>query len=142
MKSIPLNDKDYQLVSAALQAIEVNYAVGRHTVGAAVRGISGRVFTGIHLNSRAIDVCAEWVAIGTAMTNGETELETIVAVMKQSKADVPQVVSPCGTCRELIRTYGDEIDVIVMNQGEISKHKIGDLLPAAYIPPNRWQSAD
>lgn len=48
-----LNDKDHELISQAQNAIRLNYdAVGeRHTVGAAVRCKSGKIYTGVNVYS-------------------------------------------------------------------------------------------
>ena len=62
-------------------------------------------------------VCAEAVALGQAVTEtGETGIETIVAVRHPEPAASDQpivVVSPCGSCRELIWDYDRNARVIV-----------------------------
>ena len=56
-------------------------------------------------------MCAEAVAIGRALTEkGDKGIDTIVAV-RHPKPGEPgdiAVVSPCGTCRELIHDYDAE----------------------------------
>lgn len=59
-----LNDKGHELISQAQNAIRLNYdAVGeRHTVGAAVRCKSGKIYTGVNVYS-VHGACAEQIAI-------------------------------------------------------------------------------
>lgn len=137
MKDLPITQADEELIAAAIKAIEDNFSPGKHRVGAAVRGKSGQIYVGIHVDSNAVDVCAEWVALGTAMTNGEREIISMVAVMKQSEHAKPEVVSPCGVCRELILTYSRETEVLYLENGEIKKSTAQSLLPGAYIPPSK-----
>ena len=86
---------------------------------AALRVRSGKVFTGVSLDAYLgrMAVCAEAVALGRAVTEiGETGIETIVAVRHPEPGQSDQeivVVSPCGSCRELIWDYDRNARVIV-----------------------------
>jgi cytidine deaminase len=128
----PLTKADHELIEAAKAVIRDNYVPGRHHVGAAIRGKSGRIFVGVHLESAAIDVCAEAVALGAAASNGEREYDCIVAVTMAGGGE-PRVLSPCGACRELLRFYGPAIGVIFVQDGVIRKAEVRDLLPGAYV---------
>jgi len=81
-------------------------------------------------------VCAEAVALGQAVTeSGETGIETIVAVRHPEPADKDQtivVVSPCGSCRELIWDYDRNARVIVPGANGPAIAAIGELLPNKY----------
>lgn len=132
MEYLPITKADQELIEAATSVIRKNYVPGKHHVGAAIRGKSGRIFAGVHLGSYATDICAEAVALGMAASSGEREFDCIVAVtMVDGK--VPRVISPCGTCRELIRFYGQDIEVIFVGDGNLKKSKIRYLLPGAYV---------
>ena len=76
-----LADKDYELIAKAQKAIQQNYDEENHnhTVGAAVRCKSGKIYIGVNVYSLH-GACAEQVAIGAAVTCGEREFEAIVAV--------------------------------------------------------------
>ena len=76
-----LTDRDYELIEKAQKAIRSNYdAVDfNHTVGAAIRCKNGKIYVGVNVYSLH-GACAEQVAIGTAITQGEREFDTIVAV--------------------------------------------------------------
>ncbi len=131
MEYLPLTKDDRDLIEAAASVIKKNYVRGRHQVGAALRGSSGRVYTGVHLESIVHDICAEPVALGAAASNGEREIDTIVAVAMVDDGE-PQVLSPCGTCRELITFYSPEASVIFVADGEVKKCRARDLLPGSY----------
>ena len=73
------------------------------------------------------------MVIGKALSEGETEFDTIVTV-RRSNED-PQafyVVSPCGMCRELICDYGPTTQVLFMDQHDLRKVRARDLLPGKY----------
>lgn len=53
-------------------------------------------------------VSAEAVAIGLAAADGDTEIDTIVAMHRWG-----EVVPPCGMCRELMTDQASEARVIV-----------------------------
>jgi cytidine deaminase len=133
-----LSKKDEELIALATKTIKERYRNDWQEVGAAVRTRDGRVFTGVNLDAYVGRgaVCAEAVAIGRALTeNGDNGVETIVAV-RHPKPGEPgniAVVSPCGTCRELIHDYDAQARVIVPNGGEgPAVVTIGELLPNKY----------
>ena len=76
-----LTDKDDELIREAQKAIQLNYDEENenHTVGAAVRCKSGKIYTGVNVYSLH-GACAEQVAIGAAITHRERDFETVVAV--------------------------------------------------------------
>jgi cytidine deaminase len=131
MEYLPITKADQELIEAATSVIRQNYVPGKHHVGAAIRGKSGRIFAGVHLESTAIDVCAEAVALGMAASFGEREFDCIVAVT-MADGKMPRVLSPCGVCRELIRFYGPGIAVIFVEDKTPKKCRVSDLLPAPY----------
>ena len=107
---MPLTEKDRELIAAATKAIESRYRNEWQEVGAALRTRDGRIVTGVNIDAYVGRgaVCAEAIAIGRAITEtGDKGIETIVAV-RHPKPGEPggiAVVSPCGTCRELIHDY-------------------------------------
>jgi len=133
-----LNDKDKELVAAATQAIKERYRNDWQEVGAAVRTRDGRIYTGVNLDAYLgrMAVCAEAVALGRALTEaGETGIDTIVAVRHPEPAEADQaiaVVSPCGSCRELIWDYDRNARVIVPGANGPAVAAIGELIPNKY----------
>ncbi len=135
--TLPLTEADEELIEAARRQITRAYRRGWHHVGAALRTRSGRIVTAVHLEANVgrIAVCAEAIAIGRAIAEGEREFTTIVAV-RHPKPEEPdrsvRVVAPCGMCRELIADYGAEITVIYPTPAGLAKSPITELLPYKY----------
>jgi cytidine deaminase len=133
-----LDAKDQELIDAATKAIKARYRNDWQEVGAALRTRDGRVVTGVNLDAYVGRgaVCAEAVAIGTALTaKGDKGIETIVAVRhpKPGEPGDVAVVSPCGACRELIHDYDAKARVIVPNGKDgPTVTSIGELLPNKY----------
>lgn len=126
----PLTDSDYEVIEAAQKAIQRNYDAihDNHTVGAAVRCKSGKIYAGVNVYS-IHGACAEQIAIGTAITQGEREFETVVAVMGKDGA---QIIPPCGNCRQIMFEYMPDCDVILSVDGQNRKIKAKELLPFPY----------
>jgi cytidine deaminase len=130
MKYSEIDQTDKDLIRAAIEVLERNYAAPRHTVGAAVLCASGKTYVGVNVESCGYGPCAEPIAIGRAISDGERQLERIVAV---GGARAPHaVVSPCGNCRQLLVDYAPDCWVILSHGGKMMKIKVRDLLPDAH----------
>ena len=133
-----LSERDRELIAAASEAIKQRYRYDWQEVGAALRTRDGRIYTGVNLDAYLgrMAVCAEGVALGRAVTEvGETGIETIVAVRHPDPAEPDQaiaVVSPCGSCRELIWDYDRTARVIVPGTDGPVVVGICELLPNKY----------
>jgi cytidine deaminase len=108
-----------------------------HTVAAAIRARDGRVWTGLHLGATVgrLSVCAEAVALGRALLEGQAGVETIVAVRhpKPDEADRElAVVPPCGACREMFLDHCPDALVIVHGATGLVKLPVRQLLPLPY----------
>ena len=82
--------QDRELIQAALGILDRLYKKGRHEVAAAVRTKDGKIYTGIHIEAKYsgyADVCGEISAIAVAVADGQSELDTIVAVWKNEKEE-------------------------------------------------------
>ncbi|WP_273324133.1 cytidine deaminase [Vallitalea guaymasensis] len=125
-----LDKKDLTLITQAQKVIEDNYdeVNFNHTVGAAVRCKSGNIYVGVNVYSLH-GACAEQIAIGAAITNGERDFECIVAVRgKQGQ----EILVPCGNCRQMLSDYAPQCQVIVEYENGICKVSAIELLPFAY----------
>ena len=114
-----LNRNDKELIESARNIIRENYDHTHwwHTVGAAVRARSGKVYVGINCDSVSHGACAEVIAIGSAVTAGEREFDTIVAVLKKKKK---KILPPCGNCRQMMYSYDKNINVIVSEDMKVN----------------------
>ena len=140
-----LSERDRELIAAAREAIRQRYRNDWQEVGAALRTRDGRIVTGVNIDAYLgrMAVCAEAVAIGRSITeSGNTGIETIVAVRHPKPSEADQtiaVVSPCGSCREIIYDYDAKARVIVPNEHGETVAQIADLLPNKYSRgPGRW----
>jgi cytidine deaminase len=140
-----LSDRDRELIAAAREAIRRRYRNDWQEVGAAVRTRDGRIVTGVNIDAYLgrMAVCAEAVAIGRSITEaGDQGIDTIVAVRHPKPSEADQtiaVVSPCGSCREIIYDYDAKARVIVPNEHGETVAQIADLLPNKYSRgPGRW----
>jgi len=133
-----LSAQDIELMEVARAVIRRRYRNDWQEVGAALRTRTGRIFTGVNLDAYLgrMAVCAEAVALGQMVTEvGETGIDVIVAVRHPRTSEADQtiaVVSPCGSCRELIWDYDRNARVIVPGENAPTVASIGELLPNKY----------
>ncbi|EOR24083.1 MULTISPECIES: cytidine deaminase [Bacillaceae] len=137
LKTYPLTPKDYELIEEAKTKITQLYEDDKHHVGASLRTKSGNVVSAVHIEAYIgrVTVCAEAIAIGKAISDGEKDFDTIVAVRHPYSDEVERelkVVSPCGMCRELISDYAPDCFIILNIDGKNVKTKISDLIPLKY----------
>ena len=96
-----------------------------HTVGAAVRCGSGKIYTGVNVYSLH-GACAEQVAMGAAITNGE---RVFIAAAAVRGPDGGEIIPPCGNCRQMLSDYAPGCEVIISMDGKVQAR---ELLPFAY----------
>jgi cytidine deaminase len=130
MKYSDIDQIDRDLIHAASGVLERNYMYPRHMVGAAVLCSSGKIYVGVNIESCGYGPCAEPIALGRAISDGEREMKRIVAVGGQ--AEQHKIVSPCGNCRQLLVDYAPDCWVILFHNGKTMKIKVRDLIPDAY----------
>jgi cytidine deaminase len=111
MQFYEVTDQDKELINAALKVLERNFDDGvyHHTVGSAIRCKSGNTYTGVNCDG-IHGSCAEFISIGTAITAGEREFDTIVAVHEKA---LNSLVPPCGNCRQMLLDYCPDVKVIL-----------------------------
>jgi cytidine deaminase len=118
------------LLASAREAREKAYApYSRFSVGAALRGKSGRVYRGCNVEnlSFGLTCCAERNAVFAAVAEGEREFEAIAIV-----ADSKEPVTPCGACRQVLAEFGLDLEVCSGNlEGATYTASLRELLPRA-----------
>ena len=122
--------EDRELLDAAADVLRRNYREQLHTVGAAVRCGSGKIYAAVNIDSGGYGPCAEPIAIGMAISNGEREFETIAALRSDGTP-----LAPCGNCRQLLLEYAPAMDVLLSRGDGVVKVPITQLLPDAYSRP-------
>jgi cytidine deaminase len=133
----PLDGLDRELIAAAHDQLRRLYRPLWHTVAAAIRGADGRIWTGIHLGATVgrLSVCAEAVALGRALIEGDGRVATVVAVRHPKPEEAARdlaVVSPCGGCREMFADHAPAALIIVPGAAGPVKLPIAALLPLPY----------
>ena len=128
-----LIEKDLELVEKAIKTIKMNYDSIKfnHTVAVAIRCKNGNIYTGVNVYSNH-GACAEMIAIGSAITNGEREFECLVAVRGENGEEI---LSPCGNCRQVLSDYMPDCKVIISIKNKLGKIAVRELLPFAYSVP-------
>ena len=99
-----------------------------YKVGAAVLTKNKNVYMGTNVEnaSYGLTICAERSALCNAVSSGEKEF-TALAVYNEDKN-----ISPCGACREFIKEFGLDIEIVYYLKGEVVIKKISELLPDAF----------
>jgi cytidine deaminase len=134
---LELSVADHALIAAAHDVLARHYKPFWHTVAAAIRGRDGRIWTGLHIGATVgrLSVCAEAVAFGRALLEGDGTIETAVAVRHPKPDETDRelaVVPPCGACREMILDHCPDALVILHEAGVLVKRPARMLLPAPY----------
>ena len=131
MERYELTETDHLLISKGLEVLAANFDDGvyNHTVGCALLCKNGHIYQGVNCDG-IHGACAEYVTMGMAISAGEREFDTIVAVHEKH---VNGVIPPCGNCRQMLFEYCPDIQVIVNDeQGRLIKVRARDLLPFAW----------
>lgn len=140
METAALTPEDGELIDRLVETneatVDMDFFDGAHIVAAGVRTTDGSVYEGVSLPTAIgrASVCGEPVAVGSAITDGYShdEIETCVAVaypMSDHDEDETRVVPPCGSCREMLADYNEEMRVIVPVEGDDRIVRAIDLLP-------------
>lgn len=101
-------------------------------VGAAVRTGSGQIFTGSNVESSSygLTICAERLAICSAVHEGHREIVEIAVV-----ADTRDAPGPCGACRQFMYDFAPEATVVMANLGDGRRSVgVGELIPWGFGP--------
>ncbi|MHA6318439.1 cytidine deaminase [Altererythrobacter sp. CAU 1778] len=126
-----------ELIAAARAAQAQAYApYSRFHVGAALLFDDGAVVTGCNVEnaSYGMTLCAETVAVGSAMAAGRRGGLVAVAVTGSGEG----TITPCGRCRqvlyELAALGGTDPVVHCVGPDEVRDLRLSDLLPEAFGP--------
>ena len=81
MKRYELTDTDHKLIQIGLEVLAQNFDDGiyNHTVGCAILCKNSNIYRGVNCDG-IHGSCAEYITMGIAVSAGEREFETIVAV--------------------------------------------------------------
>ncbi len=123
--------KPEKLITMAMSARQNAYVpYSSFAVGAALLAGSGDVYTGCNVenSSYGLTVCAERVALFTAVARGERKFTALAVV-----AGTEEYCSPCGACRQVLAEFGGDTKVYLANRhGAYRETTVAELLPVAF----------
>ena len=96
-------------------------------VAAAVLTKAGNIYVGVCIDtSCSLGMCAERNAIANMITNGESQIEKVVAIMPDGR-----VGPPCGSCREfMMQLDKDSSDIEILMELDAKRTvTLGELMP-------------
>ena len=122
-----------ELKAAAVAMLDRAYCPYSHfAVGAALECADGTVYTGCNIENAAFSptICAERTAVVKAVSEGHTDFVRIVVAGRGKDYCVP-----CAVCRQVLREFGPDIEVICLNgAGEEKVFTLPELLPHSFGP--------
>lgn len=125
-----------QLLAKAREAAARAYCpYSNFHVGAAIL-VNGQIFTGANVEnaSYGLTICAERTASFAAVLAGHKHFDAVAVScvdVPDSEAELhPEMLMPCGACRQLLAEFTDPETVILVDRAGIFQLK--DLLPKAF----------
>ena len=122
---------EQELCQKAVEMLDRAYVPYSHfPVGAALECSDGTVFTGCNVENAAYGptICAERTAIVKAVSEGHRDFVRIAIAGKSEDFCVP-----CGTCRQVMKEFSPDLEVICLNgKGENKKFALRELLPYGF----------
>lgn len=125
---------DHLLAAARAARIRAYAPYSRFPVGAALLTAEGAIVTGANIEnaSPAMTVCAERVAVMSAVHAGYRRFKKIAIV-----ADSSPPPAPCGACRQVLWELAGPVELIMGNLGEdIIIKSLPELLPQPFGAEN------
>lgn len=140
-----LSPQDQELVQAAIKATHNAYAnYSRFYVGAALRLENGKMVIGANQENAAFPsgLCAERTAVFAAQANyPDSPIETLAIAGRNEKGVLPNPITPCGACRQVILEIEDRykkpIKILLYGTQKIyCVRSVKDLLPLSFVDDN------
>ena len=121
-----------EAAKAALNPRQISDYVSCGEVAAAVLSKSGRIYTGICVDTcSTLGICAERNAIFNMLTHGESEIDKVLCILPDGSNG-----APCGACRELMVQLmaGHYADVeIMLDYAAGRTGTLGEITPEWWI---------
>ena len=123
----------YNAAKAVQQERRISGYVTCGEVAAAILSKSGKIYTGVCIDTcSTLGICAERNAIFNMITNGEQEIDKVLAILPDGSTG-----APCGACRELM------VQLMPMGYKDIEimlDYSAGKIVKLGDITPNWWIS--
>ncbi len=125
--SINIWNKLYDKAKVVQNPKKISPFINAGGVAAAILTKKGNIYVGVCIDTAStLGMCAERNAIANMITNGESEIDKVVAVMPNGN-----VGSPCGACREYMMQLDiNSCNIEILLDLELCKTvKLKDLIP-------------
>ena len=126
------SDPQSSLREAALRALDNAYApYSNFRVGAALRTRRGETVVGCNIENSAYGqaICAETLAVASAVSQGLTDFEEIAIATDDSEP-----TPPCGACRQVLNEFAPSIRISSYTRdGKEAAWSLDELLPHAFV---------
>lgn len=121
-----------EIIKKAIEAKKNSYSpYSKFSVGAALITEDEKVFTGCNIETASYSptLCAERTAIFKAVSEGSLKIKKIAVVGDANPT------FPCGVCRQVIREFGKDAEIIIASsEDEYDVYTIDELLPHSFGP--------
>ena len=129
-------DQSWEELFQAAKAVQKGRSISKYVeaggVAAAIRAKTGKIYTGVCIDTcSTLGICAERNAIFHMITEGEQEIDQVLAIMPDGRTG-----APCGACRELMVQLMPDSYQEIRIMLDITKGKVvtlGELTPAWWI---------
>lgn len=129
-------DQSWEELFQAAKSVQKGRSISKYVeaggVAAAIRAKSGKIYTGVCIDTcSTLGICAERNAIFHMITEGEQEIDQVLAIMPDGRTG-----APCGACRELMVQLMPDSYQEIRIMLDITKGKVvtlGELTPAWWI---------
>ena len=122
---------DRKLIDMASCVMQNSYSpYSRFKTGAAIECSDGSVFTGCNVENAAIGVsiCAEAVAIASAISAGKCDFKRIAIISEGSS-----YCFPCGVCRQVMNEFSPDLEILSARaDGRYVSYPLTSLFPMAF----------
>lgn len=118
----------YEAASAVRRPREITGEISAGEVAAAVQSESGKIYVGVCVDTACtLGICAERNALFNMITNGESRVRRVLAVMGDGGTG-----APCGACREFLMQLGCRDAEIMLD------YRTGRTATLAELTPEWW----
>ncbi|HLK59039.1 MAG TPA: cytidine deaminase [Chthonomonadaceae bacterium] len=128
-----LNVSNDELLTIARKAARRAYCpYSRFAVGAAVLASDGHIYEGCNIEngSYGLSICAERVAIFSAVAAGNTTISRIAVSCISGNLALPNTLMPCGACRQVMKEFFDANSTVIVDRAGV--YTLDDLLPHGF----------
>lgn len=107
---------------------------GNFLVGAVLKTKQGKLYSGCNIENHGLQsICAERTAFVKALSEGETEFESITVVGAEKGKEPIEECLPCGYCRQFMSEFVDnDFKIYTINNEKINEYSMTDLLPYSF----------